>query len=143
MREFEESVDALRRTTTVVSRALSLFAEAERKAGFGFGEQNLETGELWLSEGAYTILGLRRLSAAVRGTSAELHLNVIHPDDLESAQAAFAKAVEDGEAEFTFRIVRPDNGEVRHLRATAQRIEATDEYPATLLGTAVDLTPPA
>jgi PAS domain S-box-containing protein len=142
MREIEESVDALRHTITAMSRALSLWTEAERKGGFGIGELDLETGELWWSEGSYTILGLRRLSALPRMTPEELPLRFVHPDDLEAAQAALAKALEDDEADFTFRIVRPD-GEVRHLRATAQRIEATNGHPATLLGTAVDVTPPA
>jgi hypothetical protein len=142
MREIEQSVDALRRTTNTMSRALSLWTEAERKGRFGIGERNLETGEMWLSEGAYTILGLRRLSAMPRETPTEMHLKVLHPDDVESVQAALAKALERGESDFTYRIVRPD-GEVRHLRATAQRIEATSECPAILLTTLVDVTPPA
>jgi hypothetical protein len=141
MREIEQSVDALRHTVSVMSRALSLWTEAERKGGFGIAERNLETGDVWRSEGAYTILGLRRLSAAVRETPEEIHVKVIHPDDLASVEAAVAKALEGGDAVFMYRIVRPD-GEVRHLRATAQRVEATGEYPATLLTTAVDATPP-
>jgi len=141
MQEIEQSIDALRRTTNTMSRALSLWTEAERNGGFGIGERNLETGELWLSEGVYTIFGMRRLSATVPMTPAEIHVKVMHQDDLEATQAAFAKAIEEGKAYFTFRIIRPD-GEVRHLRATAQRIEATGEYPATLLTTAVDITPP-
>jgi hypothetical protein len=142
MQEIEQSVDALRHTVSKMSRALSLWTEAECKGGFGIGERNLETGELWMSEGIYTIFGMRRLSATAPMTPAEIHVKVMHPDDLEATQAAFAKAIEEGEADFTFRIVRPD-GEVRHLRATAQRIEATGEYPAILLTTVVDLTPPA
>jgi hypothetical protein len=142
MREIEQSVDSLRRITTEMSRALSLQAEAERKGGFGFGERNMETGELWLSEGVYTVLGLRRLSATVRSTPEEMHVKVMHPDDVESAQAALAKAIEDGESDFMYRVVRPD-GEVRHIHSTAQRIEATGEYPAILLTTVVDVTPPA
>jgi len=51
MQGIEQSVDALRRTVSEMSRGLSLWAEAERKGGFGFGERNLETNEMWLSEG--------------------------------------------------------------------------------------------
>jgi PAS domain-containing protein len=125
-----------------MSRGLSLWTEAERMGGFGISERNLETGELWMSEGAYTLFGIRRLSAAVRATREETLVKVSHRDDLESVQAAIAKAVEEGKADFVFRIVRPD-GEVRHIRSTAQRIEATNAHPATLLTTAVDVTPPA
>jgi PAS domain-containing protein len=142
VREIEQSVDVLRRTTTVMSRALSLWTEAERKGGFGIGERNLETGELWMSEGVYTIFGLRRLSALARETPEEIHVKVLHPDDVESVEAAVAKALEDGEADFTFRVIRPD-GEVRHIRSSAQRIEAAEHHPAVLLTTVVDVTPPA
>jgi len=142
MQEIEQSIDALRGATTGMSRALSLWTEAERKGGFGISERNLETSEIWMSEGVYTIFGLRRLSAAVRETPAEIHREVLHPDDIEPVEAAFAKAIEGDDAELTYRIVRPD-GEVRHVRATAQRIEATSEYPAILLTTLVDVTPPA
>ncbi len=142
MQEIEKSIDALRRTTNTMSRALSLWTEAERQDGFGIAERNLVTGELWMSECAYTILGLRRMSALSRMTPAEMQVKVVHPDDVESVGAAFAKALEGDEAVFMNRIVRPD-GEVRHIRGTVQRIEATGEYPAILLSTAVDVTPPA
>jgi hypothetical protein len=142
MQEIEQSIDALRGATAGMSRALSLWTEAERNGGFGIVERSLETGEVWMSEGIYTIIGLRRLSALSQMTAAEIHVKFVYPDDLESVRAALAKALEEGKADFMYRIIRPD-GEVRHIRAASQRIEATDDYPAILLTTLVDVTPPA
>jgi len=75
-------------------------------------------------------------------TPAELYLKVVHPDDLAFVGAAVAKGLEGDDAVFMYRIVRPD-GEVQDVRGMVQRIEATGEYPAILLSTAVDVTPPA
>jgi hypothetical protein len=118
MREVEQSVDALHRITTEMSRGLSLQAEAERMGGFGTTTLNLEIGELWMSEGVYHIIGRRRLSAVSKKSVAELWGGLLHPDDLEAVQATWAMAVEDGaEHDLVLRIIRPD-GDVRQIRGT-------------------------
>jgi hypothetical protein len=118
MWEVEQSVNALHRITTEMSRGLSLQAEAERMGGFGTTTLNLETGELWMSEGVYHIIGRRRLSAVSKKSVAELWDDLLHPDDLEAVQATWAMAVEDGaEHDLVLRIIRPD-GDVRQIRGT-------------------------
>jgi PAS domain-containing protein len=143
MREIEQSVDDLLRTVSEMSRGLSLQTQAEWMGGFGTHVLNLETGELWISEGSYRIAGLRRLSAVSAKSEAELWAEVVHPDDLEAVQTTWAMAIEDGAGhDLVLRIIRPD-GDVRQIRGTAQRIDAADGHPAVLLIAVVDVTPPA
>jgi PAS domain S-box-containing protein len=105
--------------------------------GFGVVIRNLETNEVWVSEGAYRIFGLRRLSAM---SSAELVNAVVHPEDVEAVQAVLATGVENGEYDIVHRIIRPD-GEERLVHSKGRRIEATDGHSPVLLGTIVDVTP--
>ena len=77
-------------------QGFSLQTEAEWLGGFGSTMLNLETGELWISEGAYRIAGLRRLSAVSAKSDLELLPDLVHPDDVEAVQARRAIAVEDG-----------------------------------------------
>jgi PAS domain S-box-containing protein len=137
MREIEQSIDALRRTGSEMSRGLRLQTEAEWMGGFGVVIRNLETNEVWVSEGAYRIYGLRRLSAM---SSAELVNAVVHPEDVEAVQAVLATGVENGEYDIVHRIIRPD-GEERLIHSKGKRIEATDGHSPVLLGTIVDVTP--
>jgi PAS domain S-box-containing protein len=137
MREIEQSIDALRRTGSEMSRGLRLQTEAEWMGGFGVVIRNLETNEVWVSEGAYRIFGLRRLSAM---SSAELVNAVVHPEDVEAVQAVLATGVENGEYDIVHRIIRPD-GEERLVHSKGRRIEATDGHSPVLLGTIVDVTP--
>jgi hypothetical protein len=144
MQEIEQSVDALRRTLTGMSRGLKLQTEAELMGGFGTTIRDLETGELWMSEGTHKILGIRRLSAVSPKSPEEVWVAYIHPDDLETARTALTTVVEvkEGKADFDLRIIRPDE-EVRHLHFWAQRIEADHDHPPVLLGTVADITPTA
>jgi len=59
MREIEESIDQLRRASDEMSRGMDLLTLAERMGGFGFLVWNLETDELWVSEGVYEVYGIR------------------------------------------------------------------------------------
>jgi PAS domain-containing protein len=137
MREVEESVDHLRRVTAEMSRGLELMTEAEWMGGFGILIWNLETNEMWLSEGAYKIFGLKRKSAL---TQPELVGSVNHPDDVEALEEGLAATVAGGHLDLVHRIVHP-NGEVRLVHSKAQRIERDEHHPAILLGTMVDVTP--
>jgi len=105
--------------------------------GFGYTVRNLETNETWISEGAYRIFGLRRLSA----TAIREHLaSLLHPDDLKAMEEGVTAAVKGGEFDLVGRVVRP-GGEVRHVHARARRIEGDDSHPPVLLSTLVDVTP--
>jgi len=65
----------------------------------------------------------------------------IHPDDLDGAQTA-VKQAEQGEKEFNtgFRIIRPDNGETRYIRAFGKVIRDSKGKPVRMIGTNQDIT---
>jgi hypothetical protein len=84
MRQIEQSLDGLRRIDREISRGLSLQSTAERMGGFGFVTRDLETGDYWLSEGIYEIIGLRRLSALAKKPQKNMMVDLVHPDDLEA-----------------------------------------------------------
>jgi PAS domain S-box-containing protein len=137
MREIEQSVDGLRRTVSEMARGLKLQTEAEWMGGFGTTVWNLETNDIWISEGAYRIFGLRRLSAV---SEPELVATVVHPEDVEAVETGLVAVLEGGEYDIVHRVVRPD-GEVRHIHAKALRIEGDDSHPPVLLAAVVDVTP--
>jgi PAS domain S-box-containing protein len=137
VREIDQSVDALRRTVSDRSRGLSLQTEAEWMGGFGIAVWDLETNEMWLSEGVYRIFGMRRMTTL---SQLDLMLTVVHPKDLEAVRARSAAGIEGGVFDSLHRIVRPD-GEVRHVHAKGQRIEASDGHSPILLISIVDVTP--
>lgn len=137
MREIEESIDQLRRASDEMSRGMDLLTLPERMGGFGFLVCNLETDELWVSEGVYEVYGMRRKTAL---TTPELIATRVHADDIEEVGEALAAAAAGGRFDMVHRVVRPD-GDVRHVHAKAQRIESDASHPAILLGTLVDVAP--
>jgi hypothetical protein len=143
MREIDQSVDDLRGTVSEMSRGLSLQATAERMGGFGFVTRDLETGDYWLSEGVYEIIGLRRLSALAKKSQENMMVDLVHPDDLEAVLTAAAAVTSGGaETEMFIRLVRTD-GDVRNVHWTAQIVAASGDHPAIYLATVVDVTPSA
>jgi hypothetical protein len=143
MREIEQSVEDLRRTMSEISRGLSLQSTAERMGGFGFVTRDLETGDYWLSEGIYEIIGMRRLSALAKKSQKSMMVDLVHPDDLEAVLTTAAAVTSGGaETELFYRLVRPD-GEVRHIHSTTQVVAASGDHAATYLSAVVDVTPSA
>jgi PAS domain S-box-containing protein len=138
MQDIEQSIDALHRTTTEMSRGLSLQTEAEWMGGFGTAVWDLETNEMWLSEGVYRIFGMRRMSTL---SQPDLMRTVVHPEDLEAVKARTTAGIAEGTFDSLHRIIRPD-GEMRHVHAKGQRIEASDSHSPILLMAIVDVTPP-
>ncbi len=137
MQEFEDTTAALRRSVSEMSRGLKLMTEAEWMGGFGVVSRDLETGQIWMSEGAYRILGVKRRS---RYAGVELTRSVTHPDDLEATIAAIEGAIQGTPFDIIHRVIHPD-GEVRQVHAKGKRVDAADGHPAILLGTLVDVTP--
>ncbi len=141
MRQFEEVVNNLRRVIDEMSRGVELQAKAEEMGGFGMLIWDLESDQMWLSEGAYRVLGLRRLSAMAEP---ELVSAVMRTDNRERTdellEESLAAAIAGGRHDFVHHIVLP-SGAVRHVHARAQRIEGDATHPPILLGTVVDVTP--
>lgn len=65
---------------------------------------------------------------------------VVHPDDRRAAEAAYARAIRTRSPYAgQYRIIRPDNGEIRHIRAFGRVLEQT-ESRQRFLGVEWDIT---
>ncbi len=137
MLEYEQTVSSLRRSISEMSRGMKLMADAEWMAGFGTAIWDLETNELWLSEGLYKIIGRKRTSKF--GVN-EMLETVIRPEDMEQYGREMADTANGDRFDAIRQAIRPD-GEVRHLHAKAQRIDGDNGHPPVVLITVVDVTP--
>ena len=111
---------------------------AERLARMGSWEQNLTTGELWLSPNLRHILGV---SAETPPETAQSALwNAMPPDDRREAEAARAQAMQTGEPyDGVFRFILP-SGETRVLRGIVETERDAAGRTVFMRGTVQDIT---
>ncbi|GAA1638960.1 sensor domain-containing protein [Georgenia ruanii] len=112
-------------------------AQAQEMAHVGSFEIDLVTQERWWSAEFWRILGLRASSTR---PARELHLAVVHPDDLAAVGAQWER-LDRGEpgGEIEYRIVRP-SGEVRWVRTRATvAISELSGHPV-ITGTTMDVS---
>jgi PAS domain S-box-containing protein len=114
----------------------ALLESAERVAQIGSWEWTPETGELLWSDNLFRLLGLEPGSAT---PSAELVLEMTHPDDRERLTRELERLRRGATYQrFGYRIVRTD-GSTRHLRSTLAEIDQPGK-PHKILGTVQDVT---
>ena len=110
---------------------------AQELGGIGTWDTDLQTGETTWSK------NLRRISGVGDDVEADhtLFLSFVHPDDRVRVQAAMAAADDDNSHhEFEYRIVRPNDGEVRWLLSRGDAVTGADGKETRFLGVAVDIT---
>ena len=111
--------------------------KSQKIAHMGFLDWNLKTNEIFLSDEAYRIHGLKK---RIGLTTPELVSKVIHPDDKEMVQKALENAIKGiKDYDIDHRIVWSD-GSVHWVHAQAQLTRDSEGKPAKLLGTVVDIT---
>lgn len=113
-------------------------AQAHSVANFGTWNEDFANGRLVWSDEVYRILGLEKKD---EGPRLEDYLACIHPDDLETVQAAHDAAAASGEPyDVEYRITRQDGGGLRwiHERAVFEIGAAGDAVRA--VGTVHDIT---
>lgn len=109
---------------------------AERLAGLGSWEWNMDDNELHVSKNWRAIHG----SSNPDPTMEEL-LPIAHPEDISAIEKALARAMESGEPyNIEHRIIRQDTGEVRWVRSYGQVRHAQADQPRTMYGAALDIT---
>ncbi|HSQ67581.1 MAG TPA: PAS domain S-box protein [Polyangiaceae bacterium] len=109
--------------------------EAQRLAKLGAWRADLTTGAMWWSEEQY------RLHGVEVGTPVDqsLWVKLIHADDRAAFQHAYATALEAGECECEYRVVRPD-GEVRVFYGRTRTSYDVRGQPISMAGTNLDIT---
>jgi two-component system cell cycle sensor histidine kinase/response regulator CckA len=108
---------------------------AQELGGIGTWNADLQTGETTWSE------NLRRISGVDDDAEAshELFMTFVHPDDRAELEAAMSAAGDNGgRGEFEYRIVRPNDGEVRWMLSRGDVVTGSDGQH--FLGVAVDIT---
>jgi PAS domain S-box-containing protein len=104
--------------------------------GLGAWSWDLAGDRVELSAAALAIYGL---STETFGGTGLDWLAVVHPDDRETMPNDLAAARAPGDQHRVFRIIRPDNGELRWIESWGRQLDA-DERGLHLVGVCSDIT---
>jgi PAS domain S-box-containing protein len=128
--EQKQAENALRRSEAYL-------AEGQRLTHTGSWARNANTGEMFLSQESYRILGINPV-----GTKAtfETFLNRVHPDDRASVAATVENSIKErSHYERDYRIIL-DNGEIRHIHVLAHPVFDEASRLIEFVGTHMDIT---
>lgn len=126
-----------KRTERALHESRMLLANAQKLAGLGHWEWELESGRMTWSDQLYRIYDLT--PGSVR-PGFEAYLERVHPADRDAVRRALEKAMAQGGGfAFEERIVR-SNGGVRHLRTYGESIRGEGITAVKLMGACLDVT---
>ena len=130
-------ISARKRAEDALRESEARLRKAQRAAGMGFLDWNLETDIIELSSEVIKMFGVEEHK---QWTTPEALEQVCHPDDKEQFRKSLGLAISgDKDYNIDHRIVRPD-GEVRWVHAQAILRRDEEGTPVRLLGTVVDIT---
>lgn len=110
---------------------------AQELGGVGSWDANLETGVTTWSKNLRQISGVGDDVEAGRAS----FIALVHPDDRAEFRAAMVAAVDaGGYLELEFRLVRPNDGELRWMLARGDAVTGPDGHSIRFLGVVVDIT---
>ena len=120
-----------------LSRSEERLRLAQELGGVGTWDTDLETGTMTWSKNLRRITGV---GDDVEETRESL-LALVYPDDRAGLEEAMAMALADGDQfEFEYRLVRPNDGELRWMLSRGDVVAGPDGHSTRLLGVAVDIT---
>jgi PAS domain S-box-containing protein len=123
-----------KRAEAELKQAYLQLKEAQRLSKTGSFISDARANEHRLSEEAFRIF---EFDPGVK-VSLEMIRDIVHPEDLQSYEAAVARAVAGVDLDVIYRIVTP-RGAVKHVRTTAHVVEQIGERPI-FLGALQDVT---
>jgi PAS domain S-box-containing protein len=122
---------------TALVQTENAYKEAQRISHLGNWTLNLSDGSLQWSDEKYRLYGYEPGSVEV---SLDFTRRAVHPEDVDRVMQFVDTVAKTGEPETTiYRIIRPD-GEVRHLRSSAEVGRGADGEVREVLGTTLDTT---
>ena len=134
--DLREHLGARERELQAAHDRNEFIALAERAAGFGLWEMDLETNVV---RGSEAWAAMEQCPDGVNGMSADIVRRVVHPDDKHLLENGAAHSFETGEPYLVdFRIV-PAEGVVRWRRSMA-RVVFEDGKPKRIIGASIDTT---
>ncbi len=123
-------------TQQALAKSEARLAEAQRIAGIGSWDWNIEDNTLYWSDEIYQLFGLEPQAF---GATYEAFLERVHPEDRTLVMEAVDRALHKGEPyHIDHRIVLAD-GSVRHVHEQAE-VSWRDGCPVRMLGTVHDIT---
>ncbi len=126
-----------KRTEEALRESEERLTKAEEIAHLGSWEMDVATGKSVWSDEFFRICGLE---PGTLEPTADLGMQIIHPDDREAAAEVVRRAIEKGKRyDIEKRIVRPD-GSVRWVHALGEVIFDENQNPQKLIGSFLDIT---
>ncbi len=103
----------------------------------GIFDYDLKTDKATWNDEKFNIFGIPKKNPVTY----ETWRKALHPDDAERVTEQLAKIIEDKTTEYTnFRIIRHNDGKIRHIKASATVITDNNENPVNVIGVAIDIT---
>jgi PAS domain S-box-containing protein len=113
-------------------------AEAQRVAGLGSFDLDVSTGAMWWSDHHYAIYGLERDGFE---PTLEAVMELIHPEDLPSVSAAYARVLDGAVEEHALDLrIRRADGQIRDLHSRSRPVLDEAGRVVRVVGTAQDVT---
>jgi PAS domain S-box-containing protein len=119
------------------SRAELLLEQTESLAKVGYWELDLTTQQLQWSDGVFRLAGYEPGEFEVNFESA---VNVIHPEDREKAIEMMHKTIASNDDYAIQKRFVTKDGNVKHIRSVAKRIDDENGNPSRLIGIFHDIT---
>lgn len=111
--------------------------KANASAHVGYWIYDIKLGELYWSEEVFKIHGLDPDDDM---PSVDVAINFYHPDDRQSVQECFERAVKEGEPyQFQLRLIRP-SGELRYVESKGEMERDSQGNPSRVFGVFRDMT---
>ena len=124
-------------TEALLRRQQNLFRLAQSVAGVGSWTYDKTNGDVEWSRELYRIFGV---DTSIQPTS-ELYYSLIHPEDFPIIENAHTQFLETGQSgDYEYRIVRPDDGTIRHLATSGIPLKDKEGSVVGFLGTTLDIT---
>lgn len=107
--------------------------------GLGEFEWDVTQDRMVINDQMKTMTGLKRDSAG--GEHGDLSFRYVHPEDREKLRAEVDRSLKSiGRYRAEYRIVRPDNGEVRWMMGAGAVVLGDDNQPRKIIGVVQDIT---
>jgi diguanylate cyclase (GGDEF)-like protein/PAS domain S-box-containing protein len=136
--ELIQQMDELNQTSQQLTENERRLSRAQVLAHVGNWELDLKTGEMWGSEEAFNLYGLKRVTPYL---PIQEVLHIIHPEDRVRRERMLKLLIENNQQyDLEFRIIRADNGEERYMHSAAELEYDAQGKPIRVLGALQDIT---